>query len=80
MEPEEQGAIAMSALKLFLSRMITTTPVESDRNSSRRDPLLHPDLEHMSLTELADLPLMPEHLGRAVELPASVKPPLLRCA
>lgn len=28
------------------------------------DPLLHPDLARMSLDELADLPLMPEHLGR----------------
>lgn len=28
------------------------------------DPLQHPDLEIMSLTELADLPLMPANLGR----------------
>ncbi len=28
------------------------------------DPLSHPDLKAMSLAELADLPLMPENLGR----------------
>ncbi|MGO4439111.1 hypothetical protein [Rhizobium sp. RAF56] len=30
------------------------------------DPLSHPDLAAMSMNELADLPLMPENLGRQV--------------
>jgi len=33
-----------------------------------RDILLHPDLAAMSLTKLADLPLMPEHLGRTIDM------------
>lgn len=70
----------MSAFKLYWSRIMPAGSTASDAPSLHRDPLLHPDLEHMSLTELADLPLMPEHLGRAIEPPIDAKPSFLRCA
>jgi hypothetical protein len=47
----------VSLLKFFFS--------QSDlRKVADCDPLSHPDLANMSLQELADLPLMPENLGR----------------
>ncbi len=68
----------MSALKLFLKTFGSAAPAKND--SVPRDPLLHPDLELMSLTELADLPLMPENLGRSTAEPPAAKPALLHCA
>ncbi|PST63873.1 hypothetical protein [Rhizobium sp. SEMIA4064] len=47
----------MSILKLFFNHL----PRD---NNERDDPLQHPALAAMSLEELADLPLMPENLGR----------------
>ncbi|MGY5779441.1 hypothetical protein [Rhizobium sp. LEGMi135b] len=51
----------MSILKLFFSH-----PLEDDRERES-DPLQHPMLAAMSLEELADLPLMPENLGRPLD-------------
>lgn len=51
----------MSILKLFFNHLLDEVPKRDD------DPLSHPVLEAMSLEELADLPLMPENLGRQTE-------------
>jgi hypothetical protein len=51
----------MSILKLFFNRLL------HDDGEPQDDPLQHPDLATMSLEELADLPLMPENLGRKAE-------------
>lgn len=51
----------MSILKLFFSHLL-----EEDREQEN-DPLQHPMLAAMSLEELADLPLMPENLGRPMD-------------
>ncbi len=51
----------MSILKLFFNHLL-----EEDRKSDI-DPLQHPMLAAMSLEELADLPLMPENLGRPMD-------------
>jgi hypothetical protein len=51
----------MSILKLFFSHL----PEEDRKEES--DPLRHPILASMSLEELADLPLMPENLGRPMD-------------
>ncbi len=51
----------MSILKLFFNHHL-----EEDRKSDS-DPLQHPMLAAMSLEELADLPLMPENLGRPMD-------------
>lgn len=51
----------MSILKFFFSH-----PLEGDREQES-DPLRHPMLAAMSLEELADLPLMPENLGRPMD-------------
>ncbi|MDL2402225.1 hypothetical protein [Rhizobium mayense] len=51
----------MSILKFFFN----TLP--RDAGEPEDDPLQHPALAAMSLEELADLPLMPENLGRKAE-------------
>ncbi|WFU09813.1 hypothetical protein QA646_02795 [Rhizobium sp. CB3090] len=51
----------MSILKLFFNRLL-----EEDCEQES-DPLQHPMLAAMSLEELADLPLMPENLGRPMD-------------
>lgn len=51
----------MSILKLFFNHLLDEDRARED------DPLSHPALEAMSLEELADLPLMPENLGRRME-------------
>ncbi|AGB70412.1 MULTISPECIES: hypothetical protein [Rhizobium] len=51
----------MSILKLFFNHLL-----EEDREQEG-DPLQHPMLASMSLEELADLPLMPENLGRPLD-------------
>jgi hypothetical protein len=47
----------MQLLKFFLNIETIDPPYLSDPG---RDPLNHPDLARMSLTELADLPLAPQ--------------------
>lgn len=39
------------------------------------DPLRHPEIEHMSLREIADLPL-----GMATGSSTEARPPLAKCA
>ncbi|MGM4980249.1 MULTISPECIES: hypothetical protein [Rhizobium] len=51
----------MSILKLFFSHLL------EEAREEERDPLQHPTLAAMSLEELADLPLMPENLGRPMD-------------
>ncbi|AYG58439.1 hypothetical protein [Rhizobium jaguaris] len=51
----------MSILKFFFNHS-----QEGDREQES-DPLQHPMLSTMSLEELADLPLMPENLGRPMD-------------
>ncbi len=51
----------MSILKFFFIQLFEKDHATDD------DLLSHPALDAMSLDELADLPLMPENLGRATE-------------
>ncbi|OCJ11693.1 hypothetical protein A6U86_01095 [Rhizobium sp. AC27/96] len=51
----------MSILKLFFSHLM------EDEREADSDPLRHPALAAMTLEELADLPLMPENLGRPMD-------------
>ncbi|MFB2562261.1 hypothetical protein [Rhizobium sp. IMFF44] len=51
----------MSILKLFFNHLLEE---DCEREG---DPLQHPMLASMSLEELADLPLMPENLGRPLD-------------
>lgn len=62
----------MQLLKFFLNVEIIDPPYVTDPG---QDPLNHPDLARMSLTELADLPLVAQ--GRA---PLPQKPALAVCA
>ncbi|MBB6483072.1 hypothetical protein [Rhizobium lusitanum] len=52
----------MSILKFFFNDL------QDEDRERKNDPLQHPTLAAMSLEELADLPLMPENLGREVEM------------
>jgi hypothetical protein len=59
----------MSLMKFFFSRPVLQNPIDTD-------PLQHPALAAMSLQELADLPLMPENLGRVEVAPhPACRPP-----
>ncbi|MEF0939687.1 hypothetical protein [Rhizobium sp. BR 362] len=51
----------MSILKIFFNHLL------HDNGEPEDDPLQHPVLAAMSLKELADLPLMPENLGRKAQ-------------
>ena len=51
----------MSILKLFFSHLL------DEAREEESVPLQHPTLAAMSLEELADLPLMPENLGRPMD-------------
>jgi hypothetical protein len=57
----------MPLMKFFFSRPVLQNPIDTD-------PLQHPALAAMSLQELADLPLMPENLGRTIVNPTSAQP------
>jgi hypothetical protein len=48
----------MRLLQFFLNKEIVAPPYVTDPG---QDPLNHPDLARMSLTELADLPLSPQN-------------------
>jgi hypothetical protein len=61
----------MQLLKFFLNLETIEPPYVSD---PAQDPLNHPDLERMSQTELADLPLEPQWLP-----PSPDQPTLARC-
>ncbi|MFS8044656.1 hypothetical protein [Rhizobium sp. BR 314] len=51
----------MSILKFFFNDL------RDEDRERKNDPLQHPTLATMSLEELADLPLMPENLGRPMD-------------
>ncbi len=51
-------------LKFFLSSEIVEPPYVANPT---KDPLTHPDVARMSLTELADLPFLPQPRARPVE-------------
>jgi hypothetical protein len=59
----------MSLMKFFFSRPVLQYAIDID-------PLQHPALAAMSLLELADLPLIPENLGRVEVAPhPACRPP-----
>ncbi|MFL5016651.1 MAG: hypothetical protein ACJ8EW_10765 [Rhizobium sp.] len=64
----------MSLLKFFLRPVL---PVDSSEIAPtwKDDPLRHPEVERMSLREIADLPL-----GMPAGFPKEPKPPLAKCA
>lgn len=51
-------------LKFFLSSETVETPYVANPT---KDPLTHPDVARMSLTELADLPFSPQPRARQFE-------------
>lgn len=64
----------MSLLKFFLRPVLQ---VESAEIAPiwKDDPLRHPEVERMSMREIADLPL-----GMQASIQAEAKPPLAKCA
>lgn len=66
----------MSLLKFFLNPTSTGNSGETTNSPPwANDPLRHPEVERMSIREVADLPLW------AAAAPSSeVKPPLAKCA
>lgn len=69
----------MSMLKFFFNHSKNSQDNEGVGEHPSSDPLRHPELQTMSLSELADLPLMPENLGRPVPVP-EVAIPDRKCA
>ncbi|EJC73767.1 hypothetical protein [Rhizobium hidalgonense] len=64
----------MSLLKFFLKPTLAMGGVDIAPNW-KDDPLRHPEVERMSLREIADLPL-----GAETGFLAEGKPPLAKCA
>ncbi|EJZ20597.1 hypothetical protein NE852_05920 [Rhizobium sp. Pop5] len=64
----------MSLLKFFLKPTLNLIQADIADASWKDDPLRHPDVERMSMREIADLPL-----GRQTGFLAA-KPPLAKCA
>ncbi|MBB2754661.1 UNVERIFIED_ORG: hypothetical protein GGI57_005397 [Rhizobium aethiopicum] len=64
----------MSLLKFFLKPARAMGDADTAL-AWRDDPLRHPEVERMSMRELADLPL-----GTDTGLAAEAKPPLAKCA
>ncbi|NEK19377.1 hypothetical protein [Rhizobium leguminosarum] len=66
----------MSLLKFFLRPVLPVGTAEiADSPAWKDDPLRHPEVERMSMREIADLPL-----GMAAGFQAETKPPLAKCA
>ena len=65
----------MSLLKFFLKPALNLANTDSADPPWKSDPLQHPDVERMSMREIADLPL-----GIQAGLPAEANPPLAKCA
>ncbi|MBY5867025.1 hypothetical protein [Rhizobium leguminosarum] len=66
----------MSLLKFFLRPVLPMgTAGIGDAPAWKDDPLRHPEVERMSMREIADLPL-----GMPVGFQAETKPPLAKCA
>ncbi|RUL99724.1 hypothetical protein [Rhizobium chutanense] len=64
----------MSLLKFFLRPALHLGSTDI-APTWKDDPLRHPEVEHMSMREIADLPL-----GMPVGLPTEAKPRLAKCA
>ncbi|RXT28884.1 hypothetical protein B5P46_09045 [Rhizobium leguminosarum] len=64
----------MSLLKFFLRPTLQAGGAEI-APTWRDDPLRHPEVERMSMREIADLPL-----GMQTGFQAETKPPLAKCA
>ena len=54
----------MFRIKFFFNAGTLRRKAGGEAAQTAADPLQHPDLAAMSMGELADLPLTPEHLGR----------------
>ncbi|NKL02905.1 hypothetical protein GFM02_32890 [Rhizobium leguminosarum bv. viciae] len=65
----------MSLLKFFLRPALHLGAEIADNPAWKDDPLRHPDVERMSMREIADLPL-----GMPAGFQAETKPPLEKCA
>ncbi|WHO72389.1 hypothetical protein [Rhizobium sp. BT03] len=65
----------MSLIKFFLKPMLDMNSVECADAVWKNDPLRHPEVERMSLREIADLPL-----GTEIGSDAKARPPLAKCA
>ncbi|CAN7245171.1 hypothetical protein LJR245_001003 [Rhizobium leguminosarum] len=66
----------MSLLKFFLRQILAVGTAElGDAPAWKDDPLRHPEVERMSMREIADLPL-----GMPAGIPKEAKPPLAKCA
>ena len=66
----------MSLLKFFLRPVLHLGSAEiADAPAWKDDPLRHPEVERMSMREIADLPL-----GMPAGFPNEAKPPLAKCA
>ncbi|ANM09670.1 MULTISPECIES: hypothetical protein [unclassified Rhizobium] len=64
----------MSLLKFFLKPTLAMSDADT-APTWKDDPLRHPEVERMSMREIADLPL-----GTDTGLPTKAKPPLAKCA
>ncbi|TAX37288.1 hypothetical protein [Rhizobium leguminosarum] len=64
----------MSLLKFFLRPVLSVGSAEIIP-SWKDDPLRHPEVERMSMREIADLPL-----GMPAGFPKGAKPTLAKCA
>ncbi|MBY5458869.1 hypothetical protein ACOJBM_20290 [Rhizobium beringeri] len=64
----------MSLLKFFLRPALPARSAEIIP-TWKDDPLRHPEVERMSMREIADLPL-----GMPTGFPKEAKPPLAKCA
>ncbi|MBY5541080.1 hypothetical protein HFO60_13735 [Rhizobium leguminosarum] len=66
----------MSLLKFFLRPVLHLGNAEiADAPTWKDDPLRHPEVERMSMREIADLPL-----GMPTGFKAETKPSLAKCA
>ncbi|MBY3130563.1 MULTISPECIES: hypothetical protein [Rhizobium] len=65
----------MSLLKFFLKPVLHLGNAEIADAAWKDDPLRHPEVERMSMREIADLPL-----GMPTGFQAETKPPLAKCA
>ncbi|AHF83035.1 hypothetical protein RLEG3_14960 [Rhizobium leguminosarum bv. trifolii WSM1689] len=66
----------MLLLKFFLKPALHLGDAEiADTPAWKDDPLRHPEVERMSMREIADLPL-----GMQTGFQAEAKPPLAKCA
>lgn len=66
----------MSLLKFFLKSIAGISGTRPPNTPTwQEDPLRHPEIQRMSLREIADLPL-----GAETGFHAEAKPPLAKCA